>query len=180
MKTLIIFILIAFLLPNGLAKGGTLNVQLRALYKQDQSDRQSISSTDELIARDKHRRHTVQQSPRLGLVKTAHDYYVGSLIFLHGTTVEDARNAYVLALRGSRLAPREMPLLWIKAAAWDRYMMYSGRNQWYGTQYTSKDAAPGKLTLVRIERGAIDDAERVAAGILPLADIPNEVDAASN
>jgi hypothetical protein len=51
----------------------------------------------------------------------------------HGDTPEDARNAHILALRSSELGHR--PARWLAAAAYDRWQMYQGKPQKYGTNY---------------------------------------------
>jgi hypothetical protein len=66
---------------------------------------------------------------------TAEDYYHAAWIMNHGDTADDARHAHTLALRSSELGYR--PGRWLAAASYDRWQMYQGKPQKYGTNYVS-------------------------------------------
>jgi hypothetical protein len=64
---------------------------------------------------------------------SAEDYYHAAWIMNHGDTADDARQAHLLALRSSELGYR--PARWLAAASYDRWQMYQGKPQKYGTNY---------------------------------------------
>lgn len=84
-------------------------------------------------ARDRKRRERVMEMVAAGELHTAEDYYHAAHIMNHGDTTEDAENAHRLALRSSELGYR--PARWLAAAAYDRWQMYQGKPQKYGTNY---------------------------------------------
>lgn len=66
-------------------------------------------------------------------LSTAEDYYEAAHIMNHGDTIDDARTAHELALRSSEMGYR--PARWLAAASYDRWQMYQGKPQKYGTNY---------------------------------------------
>src|ERR1044072_1311473 len=84
-------------------------------------------------ARDLERRKCVMEIVASNELHTAEDYYYAAHIMNHGDTPEDAMNAHMLALRSSELGHR--PARWLAAASYDRWQMYQGKPQKYGTNY---------------------------------------------
>ena len=115
-----------------------MNNELASLYKADKQERinQPRVNTAEYKAmriRDLGRREHVMELVAANKLHTAEDYYHAAHIMNHGDTVDDARNAHLLALRSSGLGYR--PARWLAAASYDRWQMYQGKPQKYGTNY---------------------------------------------
>jgi fucose permease len=115
-----------------------MNNELFNLYKADKQERvnQPKARTVEYAAmrtRDQERRKLVMDILAANQLNTAEDYYHAAHIMNHGDTSEDARNAHQLALRSSELGYR--PARWLAAASYDRWQMYQGKPQKYGTNY---------------------------------------------
>lgn len=90
------------------------------------------------------------------------DLYHAAWLFNHGESPAEARSAHELALEALKLG-RE-PARWLAAAAYDRWCMYEGRPQKYGTQFVP-DGVRYRLWDVEPETS---DAERAAWNVPPL------------
>src|SRR5262245_5684617 len=115
-----------------------MNTELLALYQADRQERvnQPKANSPEYKAmrvRDFERRERVMAIMVAGEVYSAEDFYYAACVMNHGDTTEDARNAHTLALRSSELGYR--PARWLAAASYDRWQMYQGKPQKYGTNY---------------------------------------------
>jgi hypothetical protein len=115
-----------------------MNNELASLYKADKQERvnQPRGNTGEykaMRARDRERRKRVMEIVVAGELNTAEDYYHAAHIMNHGDSPEDAENAHRLAQRASELEYR--PARWLAAASYDRWQMYRGKPQKYGTNY---------------------------------------------
>jgi hypothetical protein len=95
---------------------------------------------------------------------TAEDHFHAARIFQHGEEAEDARTAHQLALASVKLG--EPRARWMAAAAYDRWMMYQGKPQRYGTQFVS-DGRRHRLWDVD---PATTDSERAQWDVPPLAE----------
>ena len=115
-----------------------MNDELASLYKADKQERinQPRANTPEykaMRARDLGRRERVMAMASADRLQTGEDYYHAAHIMNHGDTIEDARNAHLFALHSSELGYR--PARWLAAASYDRWQMYQGKPQKYGTNY---------------------------------------------
>ena len=115
-----------------------MNKELDSLFEADRQERtnQPKVNTSEYKAmrgRDLERRERVMEMVAAEALNTAQDYYHAAWIMNHGDTPQDARNAHRLALRSSELGYR--PARWLAAATYDRWQMYQGKPQKYGTNY---------------------------------------------
>jgi hypothetical protein len=115
-----------------------MNNELTSLYEADRQERvsQPRVNTAEYKAmrvRDLERREHVMELVTANKLNTAEDYYRAAHIMNHGDTVDDVRNAHLLALRSTELGHR--PARWLAAASYDRWQMYQGKPQKYGTNY---------------------------------------------
>jgi hypothetical protein len=115
-----------------------MNEELSSLYSADKEERINQPKTrtseyKEMRARDLQRRKRVMEMVLKGELHGAEDYYHAAWIMNHGDTPEDARNGHLLALRSSQLGYR--PARWLAAASYDRWQMYQGKPQKYGTNY---------------------------------------------
>jgi hypothetical protein len=84
-------------------------------------------------ARDLKRRERVMELVAANELHTAEDYYHAAWVMNHGDTADEARNAHALALRSCKFGYR--PARWLAAASYDRWQMYQGKPQKYGTNY---------------------------------------------
>jgi len=115
-----------------------MNNELLSLYEADRHERvkQPKVNTPEykaMRARDLQRRERVMEIVSEDKLHTAEDFYHAAQIMNHGDTPQDAKNAHMLALRSSNLGHR--PARWLAAASYDRWQMYQGKPQKYGTNY---------------------------------------------
>ncbi len=115
-----------------------MNDELQILFEADQTEHAigHLYGCPEYIAmreRDRQRRERAAEIlVSQGLI-AAEDYYHAAKLFQHGDSPEDAWTAHSLALKASELG--YPPARWLSAAALDRWLMYQGRPQKYGTQY---------------------------------------------
>ena len=115
-----------------------MNDELLSLYQLDRQEHASQSrvNTPEykaMRARDLQRRKRVMEIIAQKELLSAEDYFHAAWIMNHGDTPEDAYHAHNLALRASELGYR--PARWLTAASYDRWLMYQGQPQKYGTNY---------------------------------------------
>lgn len=114
--------------------------------------------------RDQARRHRVAACVAAGEITTGEDAFYAASILQHGDMPEDAWQAHVLALdaAGRGYAPAR----WLAAAAYDRWRMYQGHPQKYGTQYV----ADGRRQRLWDVDPATTDADRAQWDVPPLAE----------
>jgi hypothetical protein len=146
-----------------------MNKELRSLYEADKGERanQPKVNTIEYKAmrdRDRERRERAMEMVAENELNTAEDYYHAAHIMNHGDTIDDAKNAHVLALRSSELGYQ--PARWLAAASYDRWQMYQGKPQRYGTNYVY-DGREDRLWDVDPET---TDEERAKWNVPPLAE----------
>ena len=131
--------------------------------------------------RDSARRQRASAMLDSGFVRTAQDYYHAAMVFQHGEfgDTASAKRAYDLmktALAMDSTVPKGK---WLRAAAWDRYLMYKGEPQWYGTQF--RKASPEALwTLWDVDTTKVTDEERRATDVPTLAEARARADAMNN
>lgn len=155
-----------------------MNEELASLYQADQQERvhQPRANTPEFKAmrmRDLQRRERVMAIAKSNGLQTAEDYYHAAQIMNHGDTIDDARHAHTFALRSSELGYR--PARWLSAASYDRWQMYQGKPQKYGTNYIY-DGRKDRLWDVDPET---TDEERAAWDVPPLAEQLRKAEAAN-
>jgi len=114
--------------------------------------------------RDRERRVKAAQILAGGANFSAEEYYAAAQIFQHGDLPEEAYQAHRLALQAAEQGYR--PARWLAAAAYDRWLMYQGKPQKYGTQYVS-DGERDRLWDVD---PATTDEERSEWDVPPLAE----------
>jgi hypothetical protein len=146
-----------------------VNTELLSLYEADRQERvnQPRANTPEyqaMRARDLKRRQLVMKWVAAGQLYDAEDFYHAAWIMNHGDTAGDARQAHLLALRSSEFGWR--PARWLAAASFDRWQMYQGKPQKYGTNYLF-DGRRDRLWDVD---PSTTDAERAAWDVPPLAE----------
>lgn len=155
-----------------------MNNELLALYQADRQEHASQAKVNTpaykaMRTRDLARRERVMEMVKIDELQTAEDYFHAAWIMNHGDTADDAQNAHLLALRSSELGHR--PARWLAAASYDRWQMYQGKPQKYGTNYVY-DGIQDRLWDVDPET---TDEERAAWGVPPLAEQLHKADEAN-
>ena len=141
-----------------------MNNELLSLYQADRQEHANPAEYKAMRERDRVRRERVMEMVATNELQTAEDYYHAAWIMNHGDIPEDARNAHLLALRSSELGHR--PARWLAAASYDRWQMYQGKPQKYGTNYIY-DGVKDRLWDVD---PVTTDEERAAWDVPPLAE----------
>lgn len=146
-----------------------MNEELLALYQADKYEHahQAKFNTPEykaMRARDLERRRRVIEMAAHNVLQTAEDYFHAAWIMNHGDTPSDAERAHEFALHASGMGHR--PARWLAAASYDRWQMYQGKPQKYGTNYVF-DGHADRLWDVD---PATTDAERADWDVPPLAE----------
>jgi hypothetical protein len=121
-----------------------MNRELRDLFLADQAERENHPAYDTpeywaLRERDTRRRQRVDELLASGLVTAPDDFFHAALIYQHGETLDEIWRAHELAQRAAEMGAIELlgdrDSLWLAAAALDRWLMYQGKPQKYGTQF---------------------------------------------
>lgn len=98
------------------------------------------------------------------------DLYHAAGLFQHGDAGADARRAHELASEAARRG--HAPARWLAAASYDRWCMYEGRPQRYGTQIVPD----GMRYRVWDVEPTTTDAERAELDVPPLAEQERRAD----
>jgi len=117
---------------------GIMNVELKGLYDEDQAARQrsALAATwVDLSESDAARRRRVAELIAAGAVEDADDNFHAAMVYQHGESLADIWRAHTLAEKAAALG--HPGATWLTAAALDRWHMYQGRPQPYGTQFIS-------------------------------------------
>lgn len=114
-----------------------MNSELQTLFRADQDERANHPDvgTPEYSAlreRDAERRRRLQNIVASEGLKEPEDYYNAAWILNHGEAVEEIWQAHVLAKKAAELGFGRAR--WLAAATCDRWLMYQGKSQKYGTQ----------------------------------------------
>ncbi|MEM6286338.1 MAG: hypothetical protein AAF845_04195 [Bacteroidota bacterium] len=146
-----------------------MNRELLALYQADRREHgqgltHGTPAYDAMRARDRQRRQRVAEIMAEGDVTAPEDVYHAAWIFNHGDTPEDAWQGHTFAKQAADLGFR--PARWLAAATYDRWRMYQGQPQRYGTQFAI-DATRHRLWDVDPDT---TDAERAEWDVPPLAE----------
>lgn len=144
--------------------------ELRNLFDADRRERQPhprVGSPEyvTLRARDAERRQRVSELLAQGSVSTGEDYYHAALIFQHGDAVDEIAQARSCALKAAELG--HAPARWLAAAALDRWLMYQGKPQKFGTNIVPD----GTRQRVWDVDPSTTDAEREAWDVPPIAEM---------
>jgi hypothetical protein len=154
------------------------NAELKALYEADlhehaQGYAYGSPAYQAMRARDRERRRRAGELLAAGGLRTPEDHDRAARIFQHGDTPEEAWQAHQLALKAAELGHR--PARWLAAAAYDRWLMYQGRPQKFGTQYVSD----GRRQRLWDVEPATSDEERARWDVPPLAEQLRKAEPAS-
>lgn len=150
-----------------------MDPRLLALFEADRREHASVPPVaspqyEALRRRDRDRR--VEAETLLSHLRpsetgaSAVDLYHVAWLLNHGDEPAEARRAHELAREAADAGHR--PARWLAAAAYDRWCMYEGRPQRYGTQFVP-DGVRHRLWDLQAET---TDAERAVWDVPPLAD----------
>jgi len=147
-----------------------MNSELQDLFRADQDERSNHPDygTPEywlLRERDAERRKRLEGIIESGGLKEPEDYYRAGWILNHGESVEEIWQAHILAKAAVELDLRRAR--WLAAATYDRWLMYQGKPQKYGTQIVPD----GKRQRVWDVEPATSDAERAEWDVPSLAEM---------
>jgi len=148
----------------------SMSSKLQDLFRADQAERKNHPDygTPEywaLRGRDTERRKRLQIIVESGGLKEPEDYYYAAWILNHGESVEEIWQAHILAMRAADLGFRKAR--WLTAATYDRWLMYQGKPQKYGTQIVPD----GKKQRLWDVESATSDAERAEWDVPSLAEM---------
>ncbi len=163
-------------------------ISLYHMYKDDQEARRHFESVmvfmydpiEFVDTNDKMRLESVKNLIKKDSLHTAEDYFFSAMILYHGGGNIDTAN-YRLADQFSNKAidmdlyfTFEYIAKWLAAASYDRYLLYSGKPQQYGTQYTKNKN--DCIELAKFDEKAKSDDERSRYRIFPLAYLKKLID----
>jgi hypothetical protein len=145
---------------------------LAALYADDQREHGAVPPVDTpeyraLRERDRERRARADAALaelRARGAPSAEDLYHAAWLHNHGDGPGEARRGHELAREAAERG--HAGARWLAAAAYDRWCMYEGRAQRYGTQFVPD----GRRFRLWDLDPATTDAERAACGVPPLAE----------
>jgi hypothetical protein len=121
-----------------------MDQELYDLFVADQTEPRRDTAYDtpaywQLRERDAQRRSRVSELLTQGKVSAPDDYFHAALIFQHGETLQEIWQAHELARKAAELGATQSmgpkDSRWLAAAALDRWLMYQGKPQKYGTQF---------------------------------------------
>lgn len=145
-----------------------MNPELAALFDADHRDRDPHPAFGTPAYLDLRRRDAARRARVLELASTfiaPEDFFRAAWIMQHGDDVDDVARAREFALKAAGLGVR--PARWLAAAALDRWLMYQGKPQRYGTNIVP-DGVRQRLWDVD---PATTDADRAAWDVPPLAEM---------
>jgi TPR repeat protein len=155
-----------------------MNTELVALFAADQEDHTAgnmvgTAEYEAMRARDAARRSRVRDIIAESHTNHPHDLYHAAWILNHGDTPNDAEMAYRLADRAAAVGHR--PARWLRAAAYDRWQMYQGLPQRFGTQ-SVPDGTRYRLWPLD---GSATDEDRTAHDVPSLRELERRAEEAS-
>lgn len=147
-----------------------MNRELQTLFRADWDERADhpefgTPRYNALRERDAARRKRLQEIIAAEGLEKPDDFYNAAWILNHGETVEEIWQAHVLAKQAAENGLRRAR--WLAAATYDRWLMYQGKPQKYGTQIVPD----GKRQRVWDVDSKTSDAERAVWDVPPLTEI---------
>jgi hypothetical protein len=144
--------------------------ELQLLFRADRDERVNhpVYGTPEYRAlreRDAQRRRRLASIVESGGLREPEDYYQAAWLLNHGESVDEIWQAHTLAMEAVKLGLRRAR--WLAAATYDRWLMYQGKPQKYGTQIVPD----GKRQRVWDVEPATSDAERADWDVPTLAEM---------
>jgi hypothetical protein len=154
------------------------NIELANMFAEDQAIRHEIDERGGWVkvkddkaflvrwkTEDAERLARTQKLLEAGALKSGLDFYRAAFIFQHGQRPEDYLKAHHLAVIA---VSKGYDARWISAATLDRYLLATGKNQIYGTQFRSNER--DEDVREPVDLGIVSDAERTELKVPALAD----------
>lgn len=160
--------LLAFLFFSQLIFSQSDNIELKKMYKEDQSARSTSKIDWKVVSKqDSLREIRIYELINSGQVITGKDYYHTAMIFQHG---KDSV-AYGMAVKQMKKAIELDSTInkWLLAAAIDRNLLSRNKPQIYGTQYHKKNIQNAKWERSSIDTTQVTDLERKEYNVETLA-----------
>lgn len=120
------------------------SLELAAIFKADQDDRQGVIDWHNVSQRDEAREKRVREILASGGVQTPGDYYHAAMVFQHSSEGDGMHLAHELAMIGASLGDRKCR--WLAAASYDRLLNRLGKEQRFGTQYVGTGGSAPTLS----------------------------------
>lgn len=137
------------------------NEELTSLFNADQAERENLSlnnlKSESFKVINEERRKKVTQLMLKNKLNTGLDYYHAALIFQHGDKPDDIKKANELAEIGWNKGERKAKK--IIALTIDRYLMFTNKQQTYGTQF-QYDESEKRWKLWPCDPNTTDDQRR--------------------
>jgi hypothetical protein len=159
------------------ARKGLLNPELERLFDEDQADRAAELYNTDWRAMEKHdaeRLKRVLEIMEKGGAKEAGDYIHAAMVCQHNIEPANLEHANRWASKAVELDPDYPGARWLAAASKDRYLMWTGKPQLYGTQFKKDKDGPWYLWQVD---PTVTDEERARWDVPPLARAKARVEA---
>lgn len=145
------------------------NVKLASLYQADQTERTGAIEDWSIIAEnDSKRRIRVLEMMDADSLVTANDYYHAAMILQHGSDSVAYKLAWDLAVIAVSLDSTHHSVVWLTAAAQDRFLLSIGKPQVYGTQFVVYSDV---WYLQVLDQSAVSDTDRQRKGTRTLSEI---------
>lgn len=148
------------------------NLELESLYEQDINERNnvnwdkaSLGQITKINKKDKVRRKKVLSLFNKGKIQSVKDYHHAALIFQHGDSTDDFKQAHEFARKALELGDESAR--WLYAATLDRYLLSLGRPQKYGTQFKLNDNKEWEFA--QPIDPSVTDEERLKYNVPPLS-----------
>ena len=149
------------------------NSELRKMYEEDQNARKVEKiDWDQLTVEDSIRRAKVTGMINQNLLSTSNDFLHAAMIFQHGNDSTYFKIARDLSKRAVEIDSTNKLARWLIAAAQDRYLLSTGKPQWYGTQNL---ILGNKWYLRKIDTTKVTDTERIYYGVETLNKIKENI-----
>ena len=138
--------------PQDAAASEPYSAELRALYDADQAERTDGTLSPE---HDAERLARVKELHRAEGLETAEDLYHAAMILQHSADLSGRDHLLAHVLGSMAAANGHEPVRWLSAAALDRFLVFSGHSQFFGTQFERDDGgrwSPGTVDPARTGR----------------------------
>lgn len=140
------------------------NLKINKLFLADQKDRKKKNINWDIIGKkDIERLKKLNQIIKNNKNLSPEDYYMIAMLYQHGVKLSDIQKAKYYAYKSMKLGYEKAK--WLYAAATDRFLMYKGKKQKYGTQF--KINKKGKWIFYPVNKNTTDK-ERFRYNVLPL------------
>ncbi len=144
------------------------NNVLQKMFDDDQAARNADDINWKVLnVQDEQRRVRLTELLKAGALKTGRDYYNAAFIEQHGHKPEDYLRAHCLAVTALMLGYK--PARWISAVTLDRYLVFTGHSQIYGTQSLGKvpkdPTAEMEMSQEPYDRSVLTDDMRRMSGV---------------